>query len=117
VCSKYALLGLVETLRIELAEEGIGVSAILPGPMRTTHLASSQAAKPGTSDTPVFTPESIRVVAAATMGEIIDAEHATRNVIADLEADRPYIFTHFVHEARIRERIDELLQALERARR
>jgi NAD(P)-dependent dehydrogenase (short-subunit alcohol dehydrogenase family) len=58
VSSKYALLGLVESLRLELAEEGIGVSAILPGPMRTTHLTSSQAAKPSDSDTPVFTPES-----------------------------------------------------------
>jgi hypothetical protein len=73
--------------------------------------------EPGDSDTPVFTPESIRVVAAATSGEMIDAEHATRNVLADLEADRPYIFTHFVHDAPIRERFDVLLQALERARR
>ena len=45
--SKYAVIGMAETLRQELAEEGIGVSTLIPGPMATTHLQSSDAAKPG----------------------------------------------------------------------
>ena len=44
--SKYALLGLTETLAAELAPEGIGVTALMPGPVRTTHSLSSEVARP-----------------------------------------------------------------------
>ena len=44
--SKYALLGLTETLAAELAPEGIGVTALMPGPVRTTHSLSSESARP-----------------------------------------------------------------------
>ena len=44
--SKYALLGLTETLAAELAPEGIGVTARMPGPVRTTHSLSSETARP-----------------------------------------------------------------------
>lgn len=117
VSSKYALLGFAETLRLELAADGIGVTTILPGPMATTHLQSSVAAKPRDSDTPVFTPESIAVVAAAAGGETLDADTATRNVLEDLAANRPYTITHFVHKDVIDARWAEIEEAFELARR
>ena len=117
VSSKYALLGFSETLRLELAEEGIGVTAILPGPMKTTHLESSREAKPDEGGAPVFSPESIRVVAAATTGEMVEADHATRNLLDDLAHDRPYSVTHFVHRDVINERMRALEEAFELARR
>jgi hypothetical protein len=85
--------------------------------MATTHLQSSLAAKPKGSDTPVFTPESIAVVAAAAGGEILDADTATRNVLGDLAANRPYTITHFVHKEPIGARSAEIEEAFELARR
>lgn len=117
VSSKYAVLGYAETLRLELAEEGIGVTALLPGPMSTTHLMSSKAAKPESEGAPVFTPETIEVVASQAGGEMIDPEHATRNVLDDLAANRPYCITHFVHDEVIFARFEALKQAFELAKR
>ncbi|MFK7898142.1 MAG: SDR family oxidoreductase [Myxococcota bacterium] len=117
VSSKYAVLGFAETLRLELAAEGIGVTALLPGPMSTTHLLSSKAAKPNHQGAEVFTPETIEVVAAEAGGEMIDPEHATRNVLEDLAANHPYIFTHFVHNEVILSRFKEFEAALDRAKR
>jgi NAD(P)-dependent dehydrogenase (short-subunit alcohol dehydrogenase family) len=117
VSSKYALLGFAETLRLELAHEGIGVTALLPGPMATTHLQSSAAAKPDVSSTPVFTPDSIAVVAREAGGETIDPDHATRNVLDDLAANRPYTITHPVHREVIEARYERIREAFERAKR
>jgi len=44
--SKYAVVGLAETLRIELEADGIGVSVVYPSGMLTRHLESSAAARP-----------------------------------------------------------------------
>jgi NAD(P)-dependent dehydrogenase (short-subunit alcohol dehydrogenase family) len=44
--SKYAVTRYGETLRMELAAEGIGVSIIFPAGMITRHLESSAAARP-----------------------------------------------------------------------
>ena len=44
--SKFAVWGLAETLRLELADDGIGVSVIFPSGMITRHLETSEAAQP-----------------------------------------------------------------------
>ena len=44
--SKFAVWGLAETLRLELAEDGIGVTVIFPSAMITRHLETSEAAQP-----------------------------------------------------------------------
>ena len=117
VSSKYALLGFAETLRLELAEEGIGVTALLPGPMATTHLTSSEAAKPPLEGEPVYTPETIEVIRQGAGGETIDPDEASRNVLDDLSANRPYTITHFVHTEPIENRFETLREAFELARR
>ncbi|NQZ96956.1 MAG: SDR family oxidoreductase [Myxococcales bacterium] len=121
--TKYAILGIAETLRLELGEEGIGVSVMLPGPMATTHLQSSAAAKPDGLDTPVFVAEQIAVVSEDTAEDTADGadamispEYAARNVVADLAANEPYIVSHFVHAGRARTRFAEILDAFERAK-
>ena len=117
--SKYAVLGMAETLRLELAEEGIGVSVLLPGPMATTHLQSSAAAKPAELDRPVFRPDDIAVVTqdtTASADSVIAPEHAVRNVLRDLAADEPYIVTHDVHADQVAPRFQAILRAFERAR-
>lgn len=44
--SKFALMGLSETLRIELEQDGIGVSVVCPGPTRGNILANSARIAP-----------------------------------------------------------------------
>src|SRR4029079_6869464 len=44
--SKFAVMGFGESLREELADEGIGVTVLFPGGMITRHLESSAAARP-----------------------------------------------------------------------
>lgn len=102
---------------MELAEEGIGVTAMLPGPMATTHLASSEAAKPDIAGHPVHTPDTIAVIAQGAGGEMIDADTATRNVLDDLAKNRPYVITHPVHTEPIEARYAKIREAFELARR
>lgn len=49
--SKFGLKGFGDALRIELAEEGIGVSTVLPGAIATRFLANAQSAEPDTTGT------------------------------------------------------------------
>src|SRR5436190_23484189 len=44
--TKYAVMGFGDTLREELADEGIGVTVLFPGGMMTRHLESSALARP-----------------------------------------------------------------------
>ena len=117
--SKYALLGLAETLALELAPEGIGVTSLLPGPMATTHMASSGVAKPGGLAAGVGTEADIAAVSAgsdAENNEVITADHAVRNVLRDLAAGERYVFTHVAQREPVEARFAEILAAYERAR-
>jgi NAD(P)-dependent dehydrogenase (short-subunit alcohol dehydrogenase family) len=115
--SKYAVLGFGETLRAELAAEGIGVTVLLPGPMATDHLRSSAAAKPAHIASPHQHPGDIDAVGAATADAagVIPADHAVRNVLAALAKDEPYVFTHPASGRQIRARFAALLDAHERS--
>jgi NAD(P)-dependent dehydrogenase (short-subunit alcohol dehydrogenase family) len=95
--SKFAVMGFGETLRLELAGEGIGVSLVFPGGMLTRHLESSALARPASLGASVTLPDDIEtMLAGSTMGEgdVVTAEHAARNVLAELLADEPYVLTH-----------------------
>jgi NAD(P)-dependent dehydrogenase (short-subunit alcohol dehydrogenase family) len=116
--SKYAVLGYAETLRLELAPEGIGVTCVLPAGMLTTHIASSAAAKPRSAGPSQTTDEDFAAVgsaAAGRPGDVATPEHAARHVIAALLEDRPYLVTHGQTPDAVRERFAALLAAFARA--
>jgi NAD(P)-dependent dehydrogenase (short-subunit alcohol dehydrogenase family) len=70
VTSKFALVGLAESLRADLRESGVGVSVLCPGPVKSELFESTQAVRPAhfaatgakpllppgvdRSDTPIF---------------------------------------------------------------
>ena len=58
--SKFAVWGLAETLRVELAPEGIGVSVIFPSGMLSRHLETSEAAQPAHLRRPIAGDDDIR---------------------------------------------------------
>ncbi len=95
--SKFAVMGFGETLRGELAAEGIGVSVLFPAGMITDHLGSSARARPAAlAATGAQDDDLTEMLAQRPLGEgdIATPEHAIRNLLADLEADEPYIVTH-----------------------
>ena len=115
--SKFAVLGFGETLRHELAPEGIGVSVLFPGGMMTGHLQSSAEARPtALAATGAVDDDLMAMLAHRPVGpdDVVMPEHAIRNLLADLEADEPYIVTHGAIRADYTERHDALLAAIER---
>ncbi len=115
--SKFAVLGFGETLRHELAPEGIGVTVMFPGGMITGHLQSSAEARPaGLGATGAQDDDLTAMLAHRPVGadDIVMPEHAIRNLLADLEADEPYIVTHGAIRADYTERHDALVDAIDR---
>jgi NAD(P)-dependent dehydrogenase (short-subunit alcohol dehydrogenase family) len=116
--SKYAVMGFGETLRRELAPEGIGVTLLMPGGMRTTHLASSAAARPSGLGPSATTDEDLRVVGEGTEIEdvgVVDPDYAARHVVSALIEDRQYLVTHGSTPRAVPERFAAILDAFERA--
>jgi NAD(P)-dependent dehydrogenase (short-subunit alcohol dehydrogenase family) len=117
VASKHAVVGVGETLRLELGPEGIGVSLLFPAGMSTRHLQSSVAARP-----PELGPSVVRDddVAAMLSGrqvsetEIVTPEFAIRNLLGDLDRGERYIFTHGEYRPQIASVYGELLAAFDR---
>jgi NAD(P)-dependent dehydrogenase (short-subunit alcohol dehydrogenase family) len=102
VTSKFAVQGYGEVLRMELAAEGIGVSVLFPAGMMTNHLNSSARARPADIGEWVMLPDDIEVMMASRSvnreEHLATAEHAVRNLLAELDADSPYIITHGTYQ-------------------
>ncbi|ONH58199.1 hypothetical protein CcI49_22090 [Frankia sp. CcI49] len=95
--SKFAVTGFGETLREELAPEGIGVTLLFPGGMATGHLESSVQARPAAlGTTSVDMDDLAAMLAHRPVGEadVVTPEHAIRNLLTDLRDDEPYSVTH-----------------------
>lgn len=95
--SKFAIWGLAETLRLELAGDGIGVSVIFPSGMLTRHLETSEAAQPDHVRRPIAVDEDFTAMMASnpTMAEgVATPEDAASHVFDGLLAGEPYIITH-----------------------
>jgi short-subunit dehydrogenase len=112
-------MGYGETLRLELAAEGIGVSILFPAGMRTRHLESSARARPAEIGKWAIQPDDIQAMKQSRKiddaAHVVTAEHATRNVLAELAANHRYIVTHGNYRDEFMERCDDVLKALDRA--
>ena len=118
VTSKYAVVGYGEVLRQELAGEGINVALLFPGGMITRHLESSVAARPqelGESRLDRADIEAMMASADMTVeNHLATAEHAVRNLLADLRTKQPYIITHGEYKAQVETRQRTVLDAFDR---
>ena len=115
--SKFAVMGFGETLRDELAGEGIGVTLLFPGGMATRHLASSAKARPAQLGASATRPEDLAAMLAhrpLADGDVVTPEHAIRNLLAGLIDDVPYVVTHGSHRAAYEQRRDAMDAALDR---
>jgi NAD(P)-dependent dehydrogenase (short-subunit alcohol dehydrogenase family) len=117
--SKFAVLGLAETLGLELADDGIAVSVVFPSGMMTRHLESSLAARPGTVDDPIAPDADMEAMIASNPGFVRDvatAEDAARSVVDDVLAGERYIVTHGDLVEPLHEHQQLIRRAAERAR-
>ncbi len=116
--SKYAVTGYAETLRMELAEEDIGVSILFPAGMATRHLESSQLARPAELGPSELRREDIEAMLQSRdmemEGQVASAEYATRHLLEDLARNRRYIITHGDCRQAIVGNLEELLAAQDR---
>lgn len=95
--SKCAVVGYGETLRLELADEGIGVTLVFPSGMITRHLESSAAARPEALGESVTRPDDIEAMLAqssARAADLATAEAAVAGLLPQLVANEPYVITH-----------------------
>jgi NAD(P)-dependent dehydrogenase (short-subunit alcohol dehydrogenase family) len=114
--SKFAVLGFGESLREELTGEGIGVTVLFPGGMATRHLETSARARPVDLD-PRDTNDDLAAMLAHSPlqdGDVVDADHAVRNLLTDLLDDAPYSVTHGSHRRVYEARRDAMDAALDR---
>ncbi len=100
--AKYAVRGFSESLRIQLARDGIGVSCLFPGATRT-------AIVPLPEDDPAIdednAPQFMKDLWAA-MRDAVDPEDTGRAVVQAMKENRFYIFTNgeFLPEVKQRHR-------------
>lgn len=104
--AKFAVRGLSENLRMRLAPEGIGVSCLYPGAVRTALVPVPEddgAAPPGEAG------DFLRKLWAA-MREAMDPLDMGRAVVAAIRENRAHIFTHaeFLDEVIARHRALEV---------
>jgi NAD(P)-dependent dehydrogenase (short-subunit alcohol dehydrogenase family) len=115
--SKFAVLGFAESLREELTGEDIGVTVLFPGGMMTRHLESSVEARPadlGESLLDMGDVEAMMAHQPMEDGDLATPEHAIRNLLADLEADEPYVITHGSYRPLYQQRRDAIDAAFDR---
>ena len=95
--SKFAVWGLAETLRLELADDGIGVSVIFPSGMMSRHLETSEAAQPAHLRRPIAGDGDFDAMIASNpemAAMLATPEDAAAGVIEAVLAGEPYVITH-----------------------
>lgn len=104
VATKYATLGLSESLRFELDGTKIGVSVVLPAHVRTQLASHTAAARPSTLNGDVSPP------AYATPSDLvgIDCEVVAERVIEAITENRFYVWTNPEYLTVIRRRMEEI---------
>lgn len=89
--AKFGVVAMSESLRDEMAPHGVGVSVLCPGPIQTRISASSSLI---TGDAPVETPPDM----------FLSADTVAQMVIAAIQNNDPYIFTHGEYLAAVTDR-------------
>ena len=115
--AKYAVVGLSEHLRIDLAKHEIGVSVLCPGGVQTQILRSERN-RPLELGAPQVFPDDLRRMATGEErhpDEMQPPEAIAAAVVEGIRANDAYIFTHAHYRTRVEARCAELMRAFDRA--
>jgi NAD(P)-dependent dehydrogenase (short-subunit alcohol dehydrogenase family) len=111
--SKFAVVGLSETLRLELAPLGIGVSVLCPGPVNTKIISNSRDTQPDApSAEEAKRLEAAHAQANAFLAAGADPDDVGQMVLAAIKADQLFIHTDRLVAGLIESRTKALLDAL-----
>ena len=97
--AKFGVVAMSETLRVEMAPHGVGVSVLCPGLVKTNlgiTTAKLTGKPPPTMDMPA--------------SEVSTADVA-RAVLTAIAENRPYVITHKQYWSKVQERVDALRSA------
>lgn len=113
VAAKMAVVGLMEVLRAELAEDGIGVSVLCPHLVKT-HIYEHADARPERFRDPASEPLSADLVAQMrAMNDCgMSADDVAAQVVDAVRANRLYVITHPELRDSIRERYEAMLASV-----
>jgi NAD(P)-dependent dehydrogenase (short-subunit alcohol dehydrogenase family) len=117
--SKFAVWGLAETLRLELAPDHIDVSVIFPSGMLSRHLETSEAAQPANIRRPIAGDGDFDVMIASNpemASMLATPDDAADGVIEAVLAGERYVITHGDLSAAVADRAAALTFAAEAAR-
>jgi NAD(P)-dependent dehydrogenase (short-subunit alcohol dehydrogenase family) len=116
--SKYAVVGLSECLRLDLASFGIGVSVLCPGPVKTGILKSERNRPAELGSSKLSREDALAVMQGgdAANQTFIEPERAARAVLEAVRRDEPYVITHPGSKGLVEERFRALLAAYDAAR-
>jgi NAD(P)-dependent dehydrogenase (short-subunit alcohol dehydrogenase family) len=97
VTSKFALVGLAESLRADLAPHRIGVSVLCPGPVQSELFESTTAVRPAalapTGSVPVI-PPGVERERTPIFSTALTPEHVGRQFVRGVRRNDLYILTH-----------------------
>ena len=114
--SKYAVVGMAESLHAELAPVGIGVSVLCPGPVATNIIQRSAAVAPKTEAPLTPEQEKRRAERTAQMSVLlqqgVSIDKVGEMVLHAVRANSLYIHTDRMVESLIKARTQALLEAL-----
>lgn len=114
VTTKYAVVGLTETLQRELKPHGIGVSVLCPMIVNTNINTSERNRPPELRNpgSPVVTRDSAPVQPSGEMvGGVIEPDDVAARVVDAIRRNRLYILTHAASRAIIRRRFERIDRA------
>jgi len=112
--SKFAVWGLAETLRLELADDGITVTVVFPSGMMSRHLETSEAAQPEQLRRPIAHDDDFEAMVTSNPGMasmLATPEDAAAGVIEAILAGERYVITHGDLTAAVDARHEELARA------
>jgi NAD(P)-dependent dehydrogenase (short-subunit alcohol dehydrogenase family) len=115
--SKYAVVGLSEHLRTDLAKHGIGVSVLCPGGV-TTQILASQRNRPAELGASEITHEEVLAMmggAERAPDEMRTPEEIAAAVLEGIRSNAAYILTHAHYRAAVEARCRALMQAFDAA--
>jgi NAD(P)-dependent dehydrogenase (short-subunit alcohol dehydrogenase family) len=107
--TKYAVLGLSESLRLDLAPHGIGVTALCPSAVKTGILRSDRNRPTELGTSKVKREDVMRVMEGgdAANSTFVDPDQVAAATLEAVRHNEPYVITHpgtkRLYEARVRE--------------
>ena len=111
---KAALIGMIEQSRLDLAEDRIGASVLIPGPVQSNIFKIGRT-RPDRFKNPEGDPAAAARAARADMGVNplwMRPERVGEMVVEGIRKNSLYIFTHSMFHDGMREKFDKLLASL-----